>query len=83
MDGLRFVDACTDEHFQAMSLIHALGWRDFPTRLRRVGAPSYFICSGEMNPPCAKILLSAKYLYAPPGAVYPPPHGMEATLCRT
>jgi len=25
---LRFVDACTDEHFAAMSLIHALGWRD-------------------------------------------------------
>ena len=28
MDELRFVDACTDEHFKAMSLIHALGWRD-------------------------------------------------------
>lgn len=29
MDGpLRFVDACTEEHFRAMSLIHALGWRD-------------------------------------------------------
>ncbi len=27
MDELRFVDACTDEHFQAMSLIHALRWR--------------------------------------------------------
>lgn len=26
--SLRFVDACTDEHFRAMSLIHALGWRD-------------------------------------------------------
>ena len=25
---LHFVDACTDEHFRAMSLIHALGWRD-------------------------------------------------------
>lgn len=25
---LHFVDACTDEHFSAMSLIHALGWRD-------------------------------------------------------
>lgn len=25
---LRFVDACSDEHFSAMSLIHALGWRD-------------------------------------------------------
>lgn len=25
---LRFVEACTDEHFRAMSLIHALGWRD-------------------------------------------------------
>lgn len=25
---LRFVDATTDEHFRAMSLIHALGWRD-------------------------------------------------------
>ena len=28
MDELRFVDACTQEHFRAMSLIHALGWRD-------------------------------------------------------
>ena len=28
MDALRFVDACTDEHFRAMSRIHALGWRD-------------------------------------------------------
>ena len=27
-DHLRFVDACTQEHFRAMSLIHALGWRD-------------------------------------------------------
>ena len=28
VENLRFVDACTDEHFRAMSLIHALGWRD-------------------------------------------------------
>lgn len=28
MEPLRFVDACTDAHFQAMSRIHALGWRD-------------------------------------------------------
>ena len=28
MDALHFVDACTDEHFRAMSRIHALGWRD-------------------------------------------------------
>lgn len=27
-NALLFVDACTQEHFQAMSLIHALGWRD-------------------------------------------------------
>ncbi|MCM1440643.1 MAG: GNAT family N-acetyltransferase [Roseburia sp.] len=27
-ESLRFADACTDEHFRAMSLIHALGWRD-------------------------------------------------------
>ena len=27
-DSLRFADACTEEHFRAMSLIHALGWRD-------------------------------------------------------
>ena len=27
-DSLRFVDACAEEHFRAMSLIHALGWRD-------------------------------------------------------
>ncbi len=28
MSELCFVDACTDGHFKAMSLIHALGWRD-------------------------------------------------------
>ena len=28
MKSLRFVDACCTEHFEAMSLIHALGWRD-------------------------------------------------------
>lgn len=28
MEELRFVDACTQEHFRAMSLIHAMGWRD-------------------------------------------------------
>ena len=28
MEHLRFVDACTEEHFAAMSCIHALGWRD-------------------------------------------------------
>ena len=27
-ETLRFVDACCDEHFAAMSLIHAMGWRD-------------------------------------------------------
>ena len=27
-EPLRFIDACTEEHFAAMSLIHALGWRD-------------------------------------------------------
>ena len=27
-ENLHFVDACRDEHFQAMSRIHALGWRD-------------------------------------------------------
>lgn len=26
--ALRFVDACEDAHFRAMSFIHALGWRD-------------------------------------------------------
>ena len=28
MEPLHFVDAVCDEHFRAMSLIHALGWRD-------------------------------------------------------
>lgn len=28
MSQLHLVDACTDKHFEAMSLIHALGWRD-------------------------------------------------------
>lgn len=27
-EQLRIVEACTEEHFRAMSLIHALGWRD-------------------------------------------------------
>ena len=27
-EDLSFVDACTVDHFRAMSLIHALGWRD-------------------------------------------------------
>ena len=30
MEKLRFVDACTDGHFRAMSPIHALGWRETP-----------------------------------------------------
>ncbi|MGM9522669.1 MAG: GNAT family N-acetyltransferase [Oscillospiraceae bacterium] len=28
MEDLHFVDACKEAHFEAMSLIHALGWRD-------------------------------------------------------
>ena len=28
MQNLTFVDAAAEEHFRAMSLIHALGWRD-------------------------------------------------------
>lgn len=28
MEELRFVDACAEAHFRAMSHIHALGWRD-------------------------------------------------------
>lgn len=28
VQALHFVDACEDAHFRAMSLIHALGWRD-------------------------------------------------------
>lgn len=28
MEKLRLVDACTEEHFRAMSRIHALGWKD-------------------------------------------------------
>ena len=28
MDELHFVDACTEEHFRAMSAIHARGWHD-------------------------------------------------------
>lgn len=28
MDDFTIIDATTDEHFRAMSLIHALGWRD-------------------------------------------------------
>ena len=29
-ENLHFVDACTEEHVRAMSLIHALGRRDAP-----------------------------------------------------
>ena len=82
MDELRFVDACTEEHFRAMSLIHALGWRDTPTRLRRAGAPWDFVCSGEMNPPCAKSLPAANCLYAPLGAACPPVQAVEVPPCR-
>ena len=39
-ENLTFVDACKEEHFKAMSLIHALGWRDAPAGLRRTGAPN-------------------------------------------
>ena len=28
MEAYHFVDACTEEHFRVMSLIHAMGWRD-------------------------------------------------------
>lgn len=28
MEELHYVDACREEHFQAMSRIHALGWQD-------------------------------------------------------
>ncbi len=28
MEDLHIIEAATDEHFRAMSLIHALGWRD-------------------------------------------------------
>lgn len=37
MGKLRFADACAEERLCAMSLIHALGRRDFPTRPRRAG----------------------------------------------
>ncbi len=77
------LDGCADEHFKAMSLIHALGWRDIPTRLRRAGAPLDFLCSGEMNSPCAKSLPAANCLYAPLGAACPPPQGVEVTQCGT
>ena len=39
MDKLRFVDACTEEHFKAMSLIHALGWRDMAPPPNPTGGP--------------------------------------------
>ena len=51
--ALSFVDACTEEHFAAMS---------------RSSPPRFFICAGELNSPGIKVLPPAKRLYAPPGA---------------
>ena len=56
--ALSFVDACTEEHFAAMS-------RSSPPGFRRAG---FFICAGELNSPGIKVLPPAKRLYAPPGA---------------
>ena len=58
--ALSFVDACTEEHFAAMS-------RSSPPGFRRAG-PRFFICTGELNSPGIKVLPPAKRLYAPPGA---------------
>ena len=41
MENLRFVDACTEEHFRAMSLIHALGWRDTYRDLAQAASRPY------------------------------------------
>ena len=57
--ALSFVDACTEEHFAAMS-------RSSPPGFRR--GPRFFICAGELNSPGIKVLPPAKRLYAPPGA---------------
>ena len=59
--ALSFVDACTEEHFAAMSRIHARGWH-------AGRGPRFFICAGELNSPGIKVLPPAKRLYAPPGA---------------
>ena len=58
--ALSFVDACTEEHFAAMS-------RSSPPGFRRAGAPIFY-CAGELNSPGIKVLPPAKRLYAPPGA---------------
>ena len=57
--ALSFVDACTEEHFAAMS-------RSSPASAGR--GPRFFICAGELNSPGIKVLPPAKRLYAPPGA---------------
>ena len=54
--ALSFVDACTEEHFAAMS------------RSSAGRGPRFFICAGELNSPGIKVLPPAKRLYAPPGA---------------
>ena len=59
--ALSFVDACTEEHFAAMS-------RSSPPPLPPGGGPRFFICAGELNSPGIKVLPPAKRLYAPPGA---------------
>ena len=58
--ALSFVDACTEEHFAAMSRSSPPGFRG--------GDPRFSFDWGEMNPPQSKVLPPAKRLYAPPGA---------------
>ena len=59
--ALSFVDACTEEHFAAMS-------RSSPPPASAGRGPRFFICAGELNSPGIKVLPPAKRLYAPPGA---------------
>ena len=59
--ALSFVDACTEEHFAAMS-------RSSPPGFRRAGAPIFYLRGRTEFAPGIKVLPPAKRLYAPPGA---------------
>ncbi len=57
--ALSFVDACTEEHFAAMS-------RSSPPGFRRAGAPDFFMGGGARNGPRHRVVCGAKGFRAPP-----------------
>ena len=59
--ALSFVDACTEEHFAAMS-------RSSPPGFRRAGAPIFYLRGRTEFARHQGFARRAKRLYAPPGA---------------